>query len=196
VFGGIYVDYDIECINPVCKVIDYGATAFVSRNSKFHFGDKSVRWSVIGCTFKHDLISTALQKVENIFREFPKKIEKCSSTIGRKIFKVLENSLRHHYHRVVMLDSNAIVDFDKSVPFAGTFTIGIYRSPRKHHYEKWFHCWVRKINMWSDRQPFASRILSYFILGLIMGIFMNFVVYFLRNALDKRFKKNTVVINK
>jgi len=186
-FGGIYADHDIECINPVSQVIDRGASAFVTTNSIHHYGDTSVRWSLIGAIPNHPVIAEALKRLGSI--KFDKPIEKCCSKKGRQVFETLQKAVDAMPHTIIVLDSNSLLDYNGQVPFMGQFTLGIYRSPRKHHYENWVHSCVRKVKVWSIQNPTASRVVTYFILGMITGVILNIIFYFMRCSLDKRFKK-------
>lgn len=186
-FGGIYADHDIECINPISQVIDRGASAFVTTNSIHHYGDTSVRWSLIGATPGHPVIAHALKRLTSIKLNNP--IQKCYTKKGRQIFSTLQKATDAMPHTIVILDANSLVDYNGRVPFMGRFTLGIYRSPRNHHYENWVHSCVRKVKVWSIQNPTASRVVTYFILGMITGVIMNIIAYFMRCSLDKKFKK-------
>jgi hypothetical protein len=191
-FGGIYVDYDIECVNSIDPVLSRGASALITANSKTHFGDTDVRWSFIGAEKDHPVIVDALERLESM--KVKGVINKCSSKHGRAIFKVLQKAMALYSHRVTVLDPNAIIDYDARVPFMGKFTIGIYRAPRSHHYETWLHGCVRKINVWGNENPTAARVLTYFILGMITGLFLNILVYFVKMGIDRRLKRHTIEV--
>lgn len=191
--GGVYVDHDIECTHSLEPVLRQGTRAVVTTNPKQRFGDTAVRWSLLAAPPRHPMVGDALRRLEAIrLPAHGAALKKCSSREGRRVFGVLKAAVDAHQggrHGVVVLGPHAVVDYGAPVPFMGHFTLGIYRSPRKHQYETWLHACVRKVNVWGEQNPTACRVVTYFVLGMMTGVVLNLVVYFIKRALDRRATK-------
>lgn len=184
-YGGIYVDHDVECTKPLLPLMAPGTSCIVTGNPEPYFGDNVVRWSFLAAERGHPVFADVLRRMSALAKRH-KAVKRGSSGSGRAVFQTLQKAIDTHAHTVTLLDNKALVDFDAQLPLLGHYTIGIYRAPRTHRYENWVHATSRRLACWGKENPTASKVLTYFVLGLMTGVVINLLVYFIKRGLDRR----------
>lgn len=197
--GGVYIDYDLEACGHLGRLAYPSATCILLANTKPLWGESRIRRGIMATIPNHPFFLEAVKTLETF--PFPKskngnkndktkdikinEITSYRSKSAHKLREILEPVFEKHKDKVTLVSDAILVPYGAMVPMHKQ-VIGIYRAPKAHHWEKWYHKAYRKYHCFCKDNPFAGRLITYFIMGLITGLVLNLIVILIRNAVNSK----------
>jgi len=188
--GGVYIDYDLEACGALGRLAYQSATCILVANAKPLWGESKLRRGVMAATPNHPFFLDAVKALEAIplgkdKNGTPNHITSYRSKNAYKLREILKPVYEKHRDKVTLVSDALLIPYGAMVPMHKQ-VIGIYRAPKAHHWEKWYHKAYRKYHCFCKDNPFVGRLVTYFIMGLVTGLFLNLIVILIRNAVNSK----------
>lgn len=181
--GGVYIDYDLEACGSLGRLAYPSATCILLANAKPIWGESRLRRGMMAAVPSHPFFLAAVKALETLDKDKP--ITSYRSKHAYKLREILKPVYEKHKDKVTLVSDALIIPYGAMVPMHKQ-AIGIYRAPKSHHWEKWYHRAYRKYHCFCKENPFVGRLVSYFIMGLVTGMAINLIVILIRNAVNSK----------
>lgn len=179
--GGVYVDFDLESCSHISKFIHPTAECVFIKNPRPLWGEAMIKRGIVATVRNHPL----WEDVIGVISKQKGPIKSCKSRVASNIINAIEKTVKKHYSRVTLVSNTVIVPYGGIVSVHKK-TLAVYRSKQNHHWERWHHRIYRKYSVFCENNPTATRIITYFFMGLVTGVILNIIFMVSKNAINNR----------